>query len=175
LNVEYGLCKIWLWRMPSCGMWRLVALVRTDLSEESIASIIRLKRIGELGTLVTSNPANVPSSLIRSTLKMEAIRSSETSVLTRATRRHIIEDGILRGIWSFALHMPSWRSALDLESPVWTDILYALCLRCQWSLWLIICTSHKYNERKCARDASVQHNGTKVKSLRRELQVTSHQ
>jgi hypothetical protein len=29
-----------------------------------------------------------------STLKMEAIRSSETSVHTRSTRRHIPEDGI---------------------------------------------------------------------------------
>jgi hypothetical protein len=31
-----------------------------------------------------------------STLKMEAIRSSETSIRTRSTRRHIPEDGILR-------------------------------------------------------------------------------
>jgi hypothetical protein len=30
------------------------------------------------------------------TLKMRAIRSSETSVHTRSTRRHIQEDGILR-------------------------------------------------------------------------------
>jgi hypothetical protein len=30
-----------------------------------------------------------------STLKMEAIRSSETSVHTRSTRHHIPEDGIL--------------------------------------------------------------------------------
>jgi hypothetical protein len=31
-----------------------------------------------------------------STLKMETIHSSETSVHTRSTRRHITEDGILR-------------------------------------------------------------------------------
>jgi hypothetical protein len=36
----------------------------------------------------------VPSSQIFSTLMMEAIRSSETSVLTRATQRHSPEDGI---------------------------------------------------------------------------------
>jgi hypothetical protein len=37
----------------------------------------------------------IPSSLILSTLMMEAISSSETSVLTRTTWRHNLEDGIL--------------------------------------------------------------------------------
>jgi hypothetical protein len=48
--------------MASSGMLRRVAFVRTDVSEECNASIIRVTRIGELGkTLaVTSN---------RSTLK----------------------------------------------------------------------------------------------------------
>jgi hypothetical protein len=41
-------------------------------------------------------PAHAGSSLADfSTLKMEAIRSSETSVHRRSTRRHIPEDGIL--------------------------------------------------------------------------------
>jgi hypothetical protein len=42
--------------MVSSGMLRRVALVRTDVSEELIANIIRVTRIGEVGTLaVTSN------------------------------------------------------------------------------------------------------------------------
>jgi hypothetical protein len=43
--------------MPSSEMLRRVALVRTDVSEEHIASIIRVTGIGELGTMlaVTSN------------------------------------------------------------------------------------------------------------------------
>jgi hypothetical protein len=43
--------------MASSGMLRRVALVRSDVSEELSASIIRVTRIGELGTklAVTSN------------------------------------------------------------------------------------------------------------------------
>jgi hypothetical protein len=37
----------------------------------------------------------VPSSLVLSALMMEATGSSKTPVLTRPTRRHIPEDGIL--------------------------------------------------------------------------------
>jgi hypothetical protein len=39
--------------------------------------------------------ANFPSSLILFSLTMEAIRSSETPVLTAATRCHIPQDSIL--------------------------------------------------------------------------------
>jgi hypothetical protein len=43
--------------MPSSGMLHRVALVRTDVSEEFSASIIRVTRIGELGiaSAVTSS------------------------------------------------------------------------------------------------------------------------
>jgi hypothetical protein len=42
--------------MASSGMLRRVDLVRTDVSEELSVSIIRVKRLGELGTIaVTSN------------------------------------------------------------------------------------------------------------------------
>jgi hypothetical protein len=88
--------------MASSGMLRRAALVRTDVSEELSASFSRVTRIGEPGTTlpVTSNRRRlrrnsvVPSSPIV-TLMKEALSSSETSGLTRATRRNIPEDAIL--------------------------------------------------------------------------------
>jgi hypothetical protein len=57
-------------------------LVGINVSEEHIASIIRVTRIrAELTNLLT--------------LMMEMIHSSETSVLRGATRRHILEHGSL--------------------------------------------------------------------------------
>jgi hypothetical protein len=84
--------------MPSSGMLRRVAIVRTNVSEEHIASVIRLTRIDELGTTLaaTSNANVFPNSQILVTLMMAKICSCETSVHTRATRRNIPEDGILR-------------------------------------------------------------------------------
>jgi hypothetical protein len=98
--------------MVSSGMLCRVALVRTDVSEEPSASI-RVTRICELETTqaATSNRRKlharsvrrllvaasvVPSSPILVTLMKEALGSSETSVLSRATRRNIPEDTILQ-------------------------------------------------------------------------------
>jgi hypothetical protein len=83
--------------MVSSGMIPRVVLVRTDVSEERSASIIRVTRICELRSvrrlLITASV--VPSSPILVTLMKEALNSSETLVLTRATRRNIPEDAIL--------------------------------------------------------------------------------
>jgi hypothetical protein len=89
-------------------MLRRVALVRTDVSKELSASIIKVTRIGELGTLAVTNfvfirsehrllvTANVVhSSSILVTLMMKALSSSETSVYTRARRRNTPENDIL--------------------------------------------------------------------------------
>jgi hypothetical protein len=95
--------------MASSGILRRMTLVITDVSEKLSTSIIRMTRIGELGTLVVTNNRRmlrrntksltlrrllvtvnvVTSSPILVTLMMEALSSSETSVLTRATRRNI--------------------------------------------------------------------------------------
>jgi hypothetical protein len=90
---------VFRWKMPSSRMWCRAGLVRADVSEEVIASIIRVTRISELRTTLTasSNISNVvPNARILFTVMMEEIRSPKKSVLTRATRRHIPEDGILQ-------------------------------------------------------------------------------
>jgi hypothetical protein len=89
--------------MASSGMLHRVALVRTDVSEELSASFILVTRIGVICTntflhsvrrlLVTASL--VLSSPILVALMKEVLRSSETSVLTRASWHNIPEDPIL--------------------------------------------------------------------------------
>jgi hypothetical protein len=105
-------------------MLRRVTFVRTDISEEPSASFIRVTRIGEIGTTLaaTSNrrtlrrntnwhffsecvllvAASVPISPILVTLRKEALGSSETSVLTKATGRNIPEDSIIHTEYDYA-------------------------------------------------------------------------
>jgi hypothetical protein len=96
---------------PSSGMLCRVALVRTDVSEEPRASIIShlVFLCSARRLLVTANV--VPSSLILVTLMMEALDSSETLVLTGATRCNIPEYGILQRLLlsSGLLHHTAWK------------------------------------------------------------------
>jgi hypothetical protein len=120
--------------MVSIGMLRRAVLVKTDVSEELSASFIRVTRIGELGTTlaVTSNRRTLRRNGILVTLVKEALSSSETSILTRATRRNIQEDTILH----------SYRRE-NLKSYISDDFCYPLYYaHLQFRVQIWICEVH---------------------------------
>jgi hypothetical protein len=96
--------------MASYGVLRHVALVITDVSEELSSFFIRVTRIGELGTTLTVPTIRhtpryvflrsvrrllVTASVVPSSPILVTPMETETSVLTRATRRDIPEEDIL--------------------------------------------------------------------------------
>jgi hypothetical protein len=131
--------------MKNCVLLRRVALVRSDVSEELSASFIRVTRIGELGTTlaVTSNRRTllflrsvrrllvtasvVFSSPILVILMKEVLSESETSVLTRATRRNIPEDTLLQGCSLF--FVPFWYVRHDKETHSTQTYAHLLCTK----------------------------------------------
>jgi hypothetical protein len=67
-------------------------------------------------------------SRVFSTLKMEVTRTTETSVLTRLTRRHIPDDGILQV------------AAVKTSNPTHTELVSDGSLLCRqwWTFWIRI-------------------------------------
>jgi hypothetical protein len=63
LSVRMRFSCPWLWRIPSFGMLRHVAVVRTDVSEERKSSIIRVTIISLLGTKLVTESRRVEISI----------------------------------------------------------------------------------------------------------------
>jgi hypothetical protein len=70
--------------MPPYGMLCRVALVRTNVSEERSASIIRVTKIIELGTTlaVTSNRCKLRRNIVVHSIRVHSISSQPPSVVS---------------------------------------------------------------------------------------------
>jgi hypothetical protein len=69
--------------MPSSDMLRRVALVRTDVSEERIAFIIMVTRIGELGTTLAPRFLQEPPCVTSPKTEFFVVTAVKTSNLNR--------------------------------------------------------------------------------------------
>jgi hypothetical protein len=98
--------------MPSSGTLFRMDLVITDVSEERIASIIRVTRIGELGTTlaVTSNWSTLP---ILVNLVMEALPSTETRFLQESHSVTSQNTTFLKWLVGWKMGSSSWEGLQD--------------------------------------------------------------
>jgi hypothetical protein len=118
-----------LWRISSSGIWRrVVRWVSTDVSEKYIAELQSSRQACHLFACWFL------AELIFSTLKMEAICLSETSVETqRTTRRHVPEENTLHNhhcgnLKSYTACLPLYEymygHAPRYSLSSWTDIIH---------------------------------------------------
>jgi hypothetical protein len=95
-----------MWLSDVISQWHLSGELPAVSENEFLHSVEAMKEHILWGPLILGSfvivrleDAVVPSSPILVTLMIEALSSSETSALTRATRRNILEDGILHSIF----------------------------------------------------------------------------
>jgi hypothetical protein len=124
-------CRSTYWRIPSSGLLRRATLVRTDISEELSASIIRVTRICELWiTLaVTSNRCTLRrKTKCRFLQKPHGVISRKTAffILTAVKTSDLTSTYCFTRHWS-TLHAALWSTLLHfpLTNTVWTASLLA--------------------------------------------------
>jgi hypothetical protein len=83
-------------------MVKIITELGTMLAVTSKRNNLR-KNTGRIVLQLLVTPNAVLSSLILKTLMMDVLRSSSLTLLTRARRRHIPEDGILHDSYNFQL------------------------------------------------------------------------